>query len=448
MGDLQVGETYRDKVHIIETATGNPFLGQVPTVVVVDESENHAAPGNATESSAGDYYFDVTPDAAGTWKTKWACVGGTFVDNYIHSFKVGGGEVTDIKAETALIKAKTDLIPSDPAETSDVTTAHSTTNGLVTTVDTVVDAIKLKTDTIPSDPAETSDIAAAHATTDGLVTTVDTVVDAVKLKTDLIGASVALESGGNLATVVADTPYLADAALPGTPTAGSIGAIVKTNLDVASSTLATAANLAVVDGFHDVPTADATTDTVIRDVVGRKTDTANATVGTQSSIMRYIKAILNSTNRAVCFMDFWSDNDDDITLTTTATADFNLPNIVVADLPTGCTVIRVIAMLKVAMFRDTSTADNAVNGATTLGVDADSGYGSLVTAINIPDNSWAVDVSTSPDRAGDVMIGDNDVASEVTGNATFYGQLTNIACDGNNLLMKDVAWGLRVYFSL
>jgi hypothetical protein len=53
----------------------------------------------------------------------------------------------------------------------------------------------------------------------------------------------------------------------------------------------------VLDGYSDVPTADTTDDVVIRDVLGRKTDTANATVGTTSSIMRYTKAILNSENK-------------------------------------------------------------------------------------------------------------------------------------------------------
>ena len=42
-----------------------------------------------------------------------------------------------------------------------------------------------------------------------------------------------------------------------------------------------------------VPPADAVTDTSMRDVVGKKDDTANTTVGTTSSLMRYVKALLN-----------------------------------------------------------------------------------------------------------------------------------------------------------
>ena len=50
------------------------------------------------------------------------------------------------------------------------------------------------------------------------------------------------------------------------------------------------AALAVVDGYHDVPTKDATTDTVMRDVVGRKTDSAAAGAVTETeSLMAYAK---------------------------------------------------------------------------------------------------------------------------------------------------------------
>ena len=45
--------------------------------------------------------------------------------------------------------------------------------------------------------------------------------------------------------------------------------------------------------FHIVPGADATTTSFMRDVIGDKTDTANTTVGDTSSLMRYVKALVN-----------------------------------------------------------------------------------------------------------------------------------------------------------
>jgi len=159
-----------------------------------------------------------------------------------------------------------------------------------------------------------------------------------------------------------------------------------------------------------------------------------------------LEALKAAIERKVTHMDFWADNTAQVALTTVLTADYNLNSLVIAGIPTGATIVRVVALLKIASIRDTSGSDNAVNGATALKVDADSEYGSLVTAIDIVDNSWAVDVSQTVERGGDVLIGDNDVKAEITGNGTFYAQLQNIGCDGNNLNLEDVAWGVRVYF--
>ncbi|MHA1330137.1 MAG: hypothetical protein ACTSR2_03575 [Candidatus Hodarchaeales archaeon] len=164
-----------------------------------------------------------------------------------------------------------------------------------------------------------------------------------------------------------------------------------------------------------------------------------------------IKDIKEQTDKIpnlVSHMDFWSENDDEISLNTISTSDYNLPNCSVSGLPSGITIIRVVALLKIALIKDTSGSDNAINGATALKVDASSDYSSVVTAIDISDNSWAVDVSEGTERGGDVLIGDHDIKNEVTGNGTYYARLEDIACDGDNLKLKDVAWGLRIYFTV
>ena len=51
--------------------------------------------------------------------------------------------------------------------------------------------------------------------------------------------------------------------------------------------------IGVVDGLLDVPAKDATTDAYMREVVGKKDDTAQTTVGTTRSIIAYIKGLLN-----------------------------------------------------------------------------------------------------------------------------------------------------------
>lgn len=97
-----------------------------------------------------------------------------------------------IDTEVAAIKAKTDNLPIDPADASDIAASFSTLTGLINTltgyVDTEVAAIKAKTDNLPVDPADASDIAASFSSLTGLVNTltgyVDTEVAAIKAKTD------------------------------------------------------------------------------------------------------------------------------------------------------------------------------------------------------------------------------------------------------------------------
>jgi hypothetical protein len=102
-----------------------------------------------------------------------------------------------LDTEVAAIKAKTDNLPSDPADASDIAASFSTVNGtlatLATYVDTEVAAIKAKTDNLPSDPADASDVAAAIASLASTLTTIasyiDTEVAAIKAKTDNLPAS-------------------------------------------------------------------------------------------------------------------------------------------------------------------------------------------------------------------------------------------------------------------
>ena len=85
--------------------------------------------------------------------------------------------------EIAAIKAKTDNLPSDPADASDIASSFSTVNGTLATisgyldtevaailaaVDTEVAAIKAKTDNLPASPAAVGDIPSAAAIADAV----------------------------------------------------------------------------------------------------------------------------------------------------------------------------------------------------------------------------------------------------------------------------------------
>ena len=80
-----------------------------------------------------------------------------------------------IDTEVAAIKAKTDNLPPDPADASDIVASFSAITTSLSTIasyiDTEVAAIKAKTDNLPTDPADASDIAAALAAITGYIDT-------------------------------------------------------------------------------------------------------------------------------------------------------------------------------------------------------------------------------------------------------------------------------------
>lgn len=107
-----------------------------------------------------------------------------------------------VDTEVAAIKAKTDNLPADPADASDIASSFSAVNSTLSTIagyiDTEISAIKAKTDALPSDPADASDIAASFATVNGTLATItgylDTEVAAIKAKTDNLPAAPAAVS--------------------------------------------------------------------------------------------------------------------------------------------------------------------------------------------------------------------------------------------------------------
>lgn len=138
-----------------------------------------------------------------------------------------------IDTEVAAIKAKTDNLPSDPADASDIAASFSTVNGTLATIagyiDTEVAAIKAKTDNLPASPAATSSIPTAAAIADAVWE--ETLTD----HSGTVGSTAqALNAAGS-----AGDPWTT--ALPGSYGAGTAGKIIGDNIDAAvSSRLATA----------------------------------------------------------------------------------------------------------------------------------------------------------------------------------------------------------------
>jgi heme-degrading monooxygenase HmoA len=136
---------------------------------------------------------------------------------------------TYVDTEVAAIKAKTDNLPVDPADASDIAASFATVNSTLATIagyiDTEVAAIKAKTDNLPIDPADASDIAASFASLTSLVNTltgyVDTEVAAIKAKTDNLPAQPAAVS--DIPTANQNRDALLNASPTGGWTNGSFG---------------------------------------------------------------------------------------------------------------------------------------------------------------------------------------------------------------------------------
>ena len=121
--------------------------------IATDAIDNDALAGNAVTNASGL----STLDAAGVRAA--VGLGNPDLDTQLTA-------IDDfLDTEVAAIKAKTDNLPSDPADASDIAAAFTGVNTKLDTIDDFLDteiaAIKAKTDALPADPSDASDIAAA-----------------------------------------------------------------------------------------------------------------------------------------------------------------------------------------------------------------------------------------------------------------------------------------------
>ncbi len=176
-----------------------------------------------------------------------------------------------VLAQVALVKAKTDNLPSDPADASVVAGLIAAAEAKIDIVDTVVDAIKLKTDNLPSDPADQSLIIAA---TDALAALID-----------------ALPTNAELATALAsaDDATLAAIAALTIPSAAAVADAVHDEVVEGTLTFRQAIRLQNAAMFGKLSGA-ATTNVIIRDVddtLDRLDVTVDAN-GNRSAIIRNV----------------------------------------------------------------------------------------------------------------------------------------------------------------
>jgi len=172
-------------------------------------------------------------------------------------------------------------------------------------------------------------------------------------------------------------------------------------------------------------------------------------VGGLADIKTEVTAVetkLDTLPRIVSSMDFWSDMIEELQLTSALQA--NLPlagaNVVIAGLPLGITLVRVVVMFMCRAIENTNAAANKLQGAQNIEVNF--AGGAFVDAINWADDLFAVAATTR--EMGTVIIGDNDVKATVTGNGTCTFQIDAARADQNNLNFNDFQVGVRIYFTI
>lgn len=164
----------------------------------------------------------------------------------------------------------------------------------------------------------------------------------------------------------------------------------------------------------------------------------------------YRHLLYTRQGRMLFTMDFWSDQLEEVQLAAAAGTDA-LPDITVADLPAGATIVRAVVMFKFRMIENTNAGVNKLNGATVAGTsqviqirsDAPLAY---VDAINFIDDLFTLAASTR--EGGDVIIGQVDVAGTVDENDTYNLRWLLSRADADFLNFNDVQVGLRIWYSV
>ncbi|MBA7484017.1 hypothetical protein ES707_19536 [subsurface metagenome] len=171
------------------------------------------------------------------------------------------------------------------------------------------------------------------------------------------------------------------------------------------------------------------------------------------TVVDAIKTLTDKIATKMLFsMDFWCDPAEEVQLAAVAGTK-TLPPVTIADLPTGATIVRAIAMFKFRMVENTNAAANNLSGGTVANTSqviqvADDTPGTYYDAINFVDNQFGLAATTR--EGGDVLIGSIDIsgAGKVDGNDGYLFRWLLAKADLDNLNFNDVACGIRIYYSL
>lgn len=297
---------------MLTIADGSPFTGSV-TVYVTGDAETQAAGsvGSGACTHEGNGYHTYAPSQA---ETNYDLIAFTFVGSGAYNQTIQVATQSNLSSDVAAIKAKTDNLPSDPADASDIASSFSTVNGKLDAIDDYVDtemaAVKAVTDKL--DTALENDGGVYRFTTNALeqaptggggsAPTVEEIGDELETRSLTVGvieadaidaAAIKADAVTKIQTGLA-TPTNITAGtittvtnLTNAPTNGDFTAAMKTSLDAATPEATVSgvvdANLVEIDGETDRVTA-----------FGRAVDAIGiGTVGTGSTTSRIVTSSID-----------------------------------------------------------------------------------------------------------------------------------------------------------
>ena len=178
---------------MVSASDGSAFTGSVTVAVTIDAgTQATGSVGSGACTHEGNGYHTYAPAQA---ETNGDLLAFTFIGTGAIPATVqiypGFPQIVDNATNISAIKTVTDAIPNGGA----LTTISGKIDTIDDFIDTEVAAIKAKTDNIPSDPADASDVAVAIAVISAKIDTVDDFLDteiaAIKAKTDGLTFTVA-----------------------------------------------------------------------------------------------------------------------------------------------------------------------------------------------------------------------------------------------------------------
>lgn len=160
-----------------------------------------------------------------------------------------------------------------------------------------------------------------------------------------------------------------------------------------------------------------------------------------------IAALATAQGRMLFSMDFWSNPVEEKAVTAAQVTAAVGAAVTVADLPAGATIVRAIVMMKFRMVENTNAAENSLDCTAVQPIQVDDSVNTgWVTAIDFVDEQFKIAATTR--EAGDVLIGDNDVAARVDGNDTYDFQWLNAKAHLANIQFNDIQMGIRIWYSI